>query len=69
MYWHESMGRSETESFRVSMVVDFWSGWILHLETMVVLEEGISFVFVFLLLMAIKYGKDRRREDGVCECS
>jgi hypothetical protein len=51
------------------MVVDFWSGWIVHLETMVVLEEGISFVFVFLLLMAIKYGQDRRREDGVCECS
>ena len=43
MYWHESMGRSETESFRVSMVVDFWSGLIVHLETMVVLEEGIFF--------------------------
>ena len=49
MYWHESMGRSETESFRVSMVVDFWSGLIVHLETMVVLEEGIFFFRLFIV--------------------
>lgn len=43
MYWHESMGRSETESFRVFLVGDLWSGEIEHLEIMDTEEEGIFF--------------------------
>lgn len=43
MYWQESMGRSETESFRVFLTGDLWSGKIVHLEIMDTEEEGIFF--------------------------
>ncbi len=46
MYWHESMGRSETESFR-GFISDFCSGYIVHLETRVTEDEEGIFVWDF----------------------
>lgn len=55
MYWHESMGMSETDSLR-GFMSDFCSGHIVHLETRVTEEEGI------LLNMYVCLGSERVRE-------
>ena len=46
MYWQESIGRSETESFR-DFIVDLCCGKTLVLETMKTEDEGILISFVY----------------------
>lgn len=44
MYWHESIGRSETESFR-ELIVDLCCGKTMQLEMIDTEEEGILLNF------------------------
>lgn len=43
---------------------DFWSGWITHLETMVVEEEGIFVKFLFIFFLSFNGNESMLGCDG-----